>query len=222
MSSNSTQVYLEVGQKRVFAVVPSWPGWCRSGNSEDAALQTLLDYAPRYAQILTGSGFAFPQSVSDADLFVVEKLPGNGTTDFGAPAITLPSDDSPVGADELARMQKILAASWHAFDRAVQAAQGRSLRTGPRGGGRDLAKMVSHVREAERAYLSKLGGTMPETGAADPAFRQALLTALAASVQGELLAIGPRGGAYWTPRFFVRRTAWHSLDHAWEIEDRVE
>ena len=222
MSSNSTQVYLEVGQKRVFAVVPSWPGWCRSGNSEDAALQTLLDYAPRYAQILTGSGFAFPQSVSDADLFVVEKLPGNGTTDFGAPAIPLPFDDSPVGADELARMQKILAASWHAFDRVVQAAQGRSLRTGPRGGGRDLAKMVSHVREAERAYLAKLGGTMPETGAADPAFRQALLNALAASAHGKISPFGSRGGARWTPRFFVRRTAWHALDHAWEIEDRIE
>ena len=220
--NTSCEVFLEVGQKRVFAVVPSWPGWCRSGNSEDAALQTLLDYAPRYAQILTGSGFAFPQSVSDADLFVVEKLPGNGTTDFGAPAMPLPPDDLPVGADELTRMQVLLKASWAAFDRAVQAAEGKSLRTGPRGGGRDLAKMVSHVRETERAYLAKLGGTPPETDAADPAFRQALLTALAASAHGEISPFGPRGGAYWTPRFFVRRTAWHSLDHAWEIEDRVE
>jgi hypothetical protein len=24
----------------------------------------------------------------------------------------------------------------------------------------------------------------------------------------------------WSPRFFVRRSAWHALDHAWEIEDR--
>ena len=24
-----------------------------------------------------------------------------------------------------------------------------------------------------------------------------------------------------TPRYFVRRLAWHDLDHAWEIEDRV-
>ena len=182
----------------------------------------MLDYAPRYAQALAGSGLVFPDALSLTDLHVDGKVVGNGSTDFGAPAIPLPSDDLPVGADELARMQKILAASWHAFDCVVQTAQGRSLRTGSRSGGRDLAKMVSHVREAERAYLSKLGGTMPETGAADPAFRQALLTALAASVQGELLAIGPRGGAYWTPRFFVRRTAWHSLDHAWEIEDRVE
>ena len=32
---------------------------------------------------------------------------------------------------------------------------------------------------------------------------------------------GPRGGIRWTPRQFVRRVAWHTLDHAWEIEDRI-
>ena len=26
----------------------------------------------------------------------------------------------------------------------------------------------------------------------------------------------------WSPRYFVRRSAWHALDHAWEIEDRIE
>ena len=25
----------------------------------------------------------------------------------------------------------------------------------------------------------------------------------------------------WGPRYFVRRSAWHALDHAWEIEDRL-
>ena len=30
----------------------------------------------------------------------------------------------------------------------------------------------------------------------------------------------PSGGTLWTPRYFVRRTAWHTLNHAWEIEDR--
>lgn len=25
----------------------------------------------------------------------------------------------------------------------------------------------------------------------------------------------------WPPRYFVRRSAWHVLDHAWEIEDRA-
>jgi hypothetical protein len=25
----------------------------------------------------------------------------------------------------------------------------------------------------------------------------------------------------WSPRYFVRRSAWHAVDHAWELEDRV-
>jgi hypothetical protein len=32
---------------------------------------------------------------------------------------------------------------------------------------------------------------------------------------------GPRGGAIWSARNYVRRIAWHVLDHAWEIEDKV-
>jgi hypothetical protein len=46
--------------------------------------------------------------------------------------------------------------------------------------------------------------------------------ALAAGARGELPERGPRGGARWTPRSFVRRVAWHVLDHAWEIEDRLQ
>jgi hypothetical protein len=26
----------------------------------------------------------------------------------------------------------------------------------------------------------------------------------------------------WTPRYAVRRFAWHVLDHVWEIEDKQE
>ena len=32
---------------------------------------------------------------------------------------------------------------------------------------------------------------------------------------------GPRGGSIWTPRYYVRRSTWHTLDHTWEIEDRI-
>jgi len=40
-------------------------------------------------------------------------------------------------------------------------------------------------------------------------------------VRGEIPHQGPRGGALWTPRYFVRRVAWHTVDHLWEIEDRI-
>jgi hypothetical protein len=45
---------------------------------------------------------------------------------------------------------------------------------------------------------------------------------LVASVRGELPTEGPRGGVRWSARYTVRRAAWHTLDHAWEIEDRIE
>jgi len=45
--------------------------------------------------------------------------------------------------------------------------------------------------------------------------------AAVAAATGMQLRKGPRGGIRWTPRRFVRRVAWHVLDHAWEIEDRL-
>jgi hypothetical protein len=50
--------------------------------------------------------------------------------------------------------------------------------------------------------------------------RSVVLDALSRAVTDGLPEVGPRGGALWPPRYFVRRTAWHALDHAWEIEDR--
>ncbi len=121
----------------------------------------------------------------------------------------------------------ILQACWQAFDSAVQAAAGKSLRKGPRGGGRDLDKIVQHVRDVDFGYLKSLGGTMKLNKEDEPAqtlahIREVILTTLAAAVRGEVPAQGPRGGARWTPRYFVRRLAWHELDHTWEIEDRAE
>jgi len=44
-SPDGFDVYLETGQKRVFAAAVDWPGWCRSGRDEASALQALCDYA---------------------------------------------------------------------------------------------------------------------------------------------------------------------------------
>ena len=97
---------------------------------------------------------------------------------------------------------------------------------GPRGGGRALAKIIQHVRDADVGYLSSLGGKLKLSDDDEPSraltqVRQAILTTLIAAARGEVLARGPRGGVRWTPRYFVRRLAWHELDHAWEIEDRA-
>ncbi|MFN8376595.1 MAG: DinB family protein [Anaerolineae bacterium] len=229
MSHGTTpiEVYVESGQTRTFAAALHWPGWSRSGRGEEAALRALYDYGQRYARVLesTSMGFLSPSAVSE--LVVVERLPGNATTDFGAPDASLSGDTVPVTSEELARWQVILRACWQAFDQALQAADGKSLRKGPRGGGRDLSKIIQHVREVNAAYVSSLGAKLKAVPEDSPqqAFermRDAILAALTASANGEIPAVGPRGGLRWTPRYFVRRLAWHELDHAWEIEDRIE
>ncbi|HZA98402.1 MAG TPA: hypothetical protein VE399_06460, partial [Gemmatimonadales bacterium] len=90
--STSLAVYLEEGKKRTFAGALDWPGWCRQGSNEAAALAALLEYGPRYAAILscTRLGFVAPKALSQ--LAVVERLPGTATTDFGAPGVA-PSVD---------------------------------------------------------------------------------------------------------------------------------
>jgi hypothetical protein len=220
------QVFLEVGRVRTFTVVPDWPGWCRGGRDEASAMQALVDHGQRYLVVLKDTQLDFRPAASVSELEVIAQLSGNTTTDFGAPDAALPGDDQPVTGDELQRWETILQACWRTFDQAVLRAQGRELRTGPRGGGRTLEKIVAHSHKAEMAYLSSLGGkwklpTDMDAEMENMHLRQELLATLAPSVRGEIPAIGPRGGKRWTPRFFVRRVAWHALDHAWEIEDRV-
>ena len=217
-------VFVETGTTRTFAGAVDWPGWCRSGRGEAAALQALIDYGPRYARAIRGArlGFASPPQVTT--LKVVERQPGNATTDFGAPDAALASDELPVADDELRRLQALLGACWNTLDSAAKAAAGHELRTGPRGGGRDLGAIVEHVLMAEVGYLGRLGVKVSATGEAAQAqrqARQAALEGLELSAHGQIPARGPRGGLRWLPRRFVRRAAWHILDHAWEIEDRA-
>jgi hypothetical protein len=50
---------------------------------------------------------------------------------------------------------------------------------------------------------------------------EAFVEAVFARARGDLPDTGPRGGRRWPAAFAIRRSAWHALDHAWEIEDRV-
>ncbi|HEX6036023.1 MAG TPA: hypothetical protein VFY83_16415, partial [Anaerolineales bacterium] len=85
---------------------------------------------------------------------------------------------------------------------------------------------IRHVLESNGGYLNAVGWK-PRKDGTDDLDRQleqmpkTLIQAVRASARGEIPAKGPRGGTRWTARYFVRRTAWHILDHAWEIEDRL-
>ena len=225
-SSKEIRVYFEIGQKRTFAGAIDWPGWCRSGRDEESALRALLDYGPRYAGAVRLTRLEFEPPLDTSMFTVIEWLTGNATTDFGAPALAPSEDALPVDETQLRYFEELLKACWKKFDTARRAAAGMELRKGPRGGGRETEAIIRHVIEADQAYLGKIGWKLrinerdhPETKL-DQA-RQAILGGVAASAGGELPAQGPRGSVYWTPRYFVRRVAWHVLDHAWEIEDRT-
>jgi len=212
-----TAVYLESGSKRVFACAVDWPGWCRSGKTEEAALETLAAYAPRYTVVADQAGISFPASLADA-LDVVERLSGSATTDFGAPGEVPTVDAAHTVESEAERLAAIVVASWAVFDR-VAANASIELRKGPRGGGRDRDKIVQHVLGAEASYARKFGVRHREPSMDDEAaiwaLRGAITEVLRRPSDGSPLA--PKG---WPQRYAARRVAWHVLDHAWEIEDR--
>ena len=192
----TTPVYLEVGRSKVFACAVDHPGWERWGKTEEAALEALASYAERYGAVV---GQAPP-----IDFDVVERLPGTGTTDFGAPDAVSDGDRRPLPAGWI----EVLERSWAAFDAGV-ARSSAALRKGPRGGGRDRDAVVAHVQEAERSYARSIGVRVPPR---TPWPEQR------AAIAGALRDVSE--GGKWPPRYFVRRTTWHVLDHLWEIEDK--
>jgi hypothetical protein len=111
---STTRVSLEIGKTWVFASALDWPGWCRRGKGEEAALEALLEYADRYAAV-AGPEFA------PGEPEVVGRSPGTSTTDFGAPDARGEWDDEPLGAAETARLAAVLVSCWTAFDRVVGA-----------------------------------------------------------------------------------------------------
>jgi hypothetical protein len=196
------RVYLEVGKKRVFACAEDWPGWSRSGRSEEDALEELLSYADRYAPVA-------PRLVLD-DVVITDRIPGDASTDFGAPGRVPPCDvDRPLPDEWL----DVLTASWGLLYQ-VAAGAPAALRKGPRGGGRDRDAVVQHVLNAERSYARKIGVKHREMAFDDVTAVAAMRTDIVAALRQ-----GPAGPT-WPPRYLVRRTTWHVLDHVWEIQDK--
>jgi hypothetical protein len=209
----ATGVYLEVGKRRVFAAAADWPGWVRSGKDETAALEALASARVRYAAVPKAARVAFAPA---AGFDVLERLPGNATTEFGAPGVIAKAEAKRLTKKEAGRLSALVAASWTVFDRVVEKAP-QSLRKGPRGGGRDRDAMVEHVLGAEIAYARKLGLRLKQPVAGDSAAVREHRNAIVAGIRA-----GTRGAAEggWPARYAARRIAWHVLDHAWEMEDR--
>jgi hypothetical protein len=177
-------VAIETGVKRAFASAIEWPGWCRAGRDEATAIEALLSYGPRYASVVRGTRLGFPRLGAAPVANVVERLEGTATTDFGAPDVATSLETRPMDAAELRRSTTILRAAWRSLDAAAEAAKGRALRAGPRGGGRDLRKILEHVLDAEEGYLGRLSWKAgPGDGDRTERVRGAVLEALGAAAE---------------------------------------
>jgi hypothetical protein len=225
VASRRIAVCLEVTPKMSFASALDWPGWCRAGRDEDAALEALASYAERYAPVAEHAGVSFPSPVA---FDVVERVPGGPTNAFAAPECRRPFPQMTAEAERVEvapaaarRLVGLVTAAWATFDE-VAAASPAELRKGPRGGGRDRDKLIDHVIGAETAYARKLGVKLKQQPAIDDI----------AAIEGQREAIaavvgGPSSGSPvvpngWTTRYAARRIAWHVLEHAWEMQDRAE
>lgn len=222
----TVDVLLEVAAKRSFASALDWPGWSRGGRSPDEALAALVAYGHRYAAVAARAGLDFEIPASVEVISIRERLRGGSGTQFGIPSTPARAEEEPIAGD-LDRLVALLEAAWDTFDEAMAVADGRRLATGPRGGGRDLARIVDHVRDAEVAYLSKLGSRAPAASDRPSAerlssLRAAVVDALTALAHGQPVPAPSRTQKLWSPRYAVRRIAWHVLDHAWELQDRVD
>jgi len=220
--ANDLRVSLEIGPKgkKVVAVAPDWPGLERGATTEKAAIERLLAYVPRYATVakLAGMEAAFATS-SVVD--VVERYPGTGSADFWGISFAFSNiDKQGMSGDELERELTLMQACWTFFD-DVRARVSAEMQRGPRGGGRDRDHIVRHTLATEQSWAKMIGLLTPDgallTDEGLKAHRMAYCQAIRDYHAQDKLA-GKQ--AKWPLRFLIRHTAFHTLDHAWEMEDK--
>lgn len=217
--ANHLRVLLETGPKgkRVVAVAPDWPGLARGATTEQAAIDRLLSYLPRYEPVakLAGMQAAFA-TITAAD--VAERYPGTGGTDFWGISFAFSSiDHQAMSSEALERELTLMRACWTFFD-AVRARVSAELRRGPRGGGRDRDRIVLHIFANEQDWAKGLGVHTPDDALLTDEGLQAHRDAYCHSIR-DYHAQGKLAGK-WPLRYLIRHTAFHTLDHAWEMEDK--
>jgi hypothetical protein len=123
-----------------------------------------------------------------------------------------------MSSEELDRELTLMQACWTFFD-DMRARVSSEMQKGPRGGGRDRDQIVLHVLATEQEWARKLGvGTRQGARVTDAkgviAFRRAYCTAIRAfHSEGKMART-------WPLRYLIRHTAYHTMDHAWEMEDK--
>ncbi len=205
--------------KRAAAFSLDWLGWSRGAKTPEDALETLESYRDRYRPVAALAGL-LPEFDAAGPLEVVEDRVGPGSTDFyGISFAASSTEQGPLSEAEFDRGITLLRAAWAYFD-GVAARVSPEMRKGPRGGGRDRDRIISHViRWESESLASGVGLKIPEEGAMTPdglrEYREAYVEAMRAYNAGE----GKRMRSSTLP-YLIRHSAFHNLDHAWEMEDK--
>lgn len=207
-------------EKRSVAFAIDWPGWSRGARSAELALERLESYRERYRLVAGLAGMA-PEFDAAGALDVVEDKVGTGSTDFwGISFSPCAVEQDPMGEAELERGITLLRACWAFFD-GVAARVSPEMRKGPRGGGRDRDGIIRHtIRVESEDFAKQVGLRLPEGAALTPdglrLYRESYVAGMRAYNIGEV----ERRMRSSTLPFLIRHSAFHTLDHAWEMEDK--
>jgi len=206
--------------KRSVAFSLDWPGWNRGGKTGELAFETLESYRERYRPIADLAGMAAEFDAA-GPLEIVEDRIGPGSVDFWGISFSASSTEhGPLTDAEFDRGITILKACWAFFD-GVAARVSPEMRKGPRGGGRDRNRIIRHtIRTESEDFAKQVGLRIPEEGALTPEglknHRETYVAAMRAYNAGEV----EKKMRSWTLPFLIRHSAFHTLDHAWEMEDK--
>jgi hypothetical protein len=206
--------------KRSVAFSIDWPGWSRGAKTAGIALETLEAYRDRYRPVAEIAGMVREFDAA-GPLEIVEDRVGPGSTDFWGISFAPSSfEQGPLNDAEFARSIRLLRASWAFFD-GVAARVSPEMRKGPRGGGRDRDRIIRHtIRVESEEFAKRVGLRIPEEGALTPEglrrHRETYIETMRAYNAGEI----SRRMQSWTLPFLIRHSAFHTLDHAWEMEDK--
>jgi hypothetical protein len=205
--------------KKVVAFAVDWPGWSRGAKTPELALELLESYRERYRPVASAAGMA-DEFDAAGPLDVIEDRIGPGSTDFWGISFAPSSlEVEPMDHTELDRKIELLSACWGHFD-GVAARVSADMHKGPRGGGRDRDEIIRHtIRTESEEFAKRLGLRIPERGALTPKglrdYRETYVATMRAYNAGE----GKRMRS-WNLPFLIRHSAFHSMDHAWEMEDK--
>jgi hypothetical protein len=199
-------------------VAPDWPGLERGARTAEAAIDALLAHLPRYARVakLAKMGAEFAP-ITKVD--VVEQYLGPGSTDFWGISFGFSSiDRQDMSVEQLERELTLMRACWRYFD-DVRARVSAEMQKGPRGGGRDRDRIVRHTLGVEQDWARKVGVLTPKDAVVTDAkglrrYRDDYCAAIRAfHAEGKMART-------WPLRYLIRHTAYHTTDHAWEMEDK--